>query len=95
MAKLTRLFNAVRKKSEELNKKHGNSFDGLEFWQPLKKELSVLDKHTVKWKSLGKKLTHDIMLVSEYTKNGYEKECMIASHHFLIQQTLQVRQQVH
>jgi len=86
MAKLTRLFNAVRKKSEELNKKHGDQFDGLAFWQPLKKELSVLDNHIVKWKSLGKKVTHDIMLVSEYTKNGYEEEHMIASHHFLIQQ---------
>jgi len=31
-------------------------------------------------------MTHTIMSVPEYTKNGYGKECIIASNHFLIQQ---------
>lgn len=86
MASLKILFNAVRKKSEELNKKYRDRFDGLGFWQPIKKELAVLDNHVVTWKSLGKKLTHEIMSIPEYTKNGYGDECMIESHHFVIQQ---------
>lgn len=84
--KLQKLFDIVKKRSEELNKRHHN-FDGQAFWGPIKHELIELDRYTAsKWKSLGKKITSDIMSLSEYTKDGYGRETIIKSHHFLIQQ---------
>ena len=71
--KLELLFNAILDKSYQLRSKNPKNFDGLGFWQGIKKILEPLDKYSAsKWKTLSKTKTKKIMLLPEYTINGYE-----------------------
>jgi len=87
MEKLEILFNNVLNKSYKLRKAHPTKFDGLGFWQPIKKILEPLDLYTAsKWKTISKSKTHKIMLLSEYTIDGYETKTINEQNHFAIQQ---------
>ena len=85
--KLEVLFNLVLLASYKQRKKN-KQFDGFNFWQPIKKELEKLDKYDdiIKFKKIPDSLVKTIMEISEFYKNGYGKENIIESHHFLIQQ---------
>ena len=49
--------------------------------------LELLDEYSAKkWRKLSKKLTKRIMLLPEYTINGYEEKIIIEDNHFIIQQ---------
>lgn len=62
------IFNSVLDKAYKLRKANPTKFDGLGFWQPIKKILEPLDKYSAKkWKKIPKKLTKKIMLLPEYT----------------------------
>ena len=81
------IFNCVLDKAYKLRKANPTKFDGQGFWQPIKKILEPLDKYSAKkWKKLSKKLTRSIMLLPEYTINGYEEKIIIENNHFIIQQ---------
>ena len=81
------IFNCVLDKAYKLRKANPTKFDGQGFWQPIKKILEPLDKYSAKtWKKLSKKLTKSIMLLPEYTINGYEEKIIIENNHFIIQQ---------
>ena len=81
------IFNNVLDKVYKLRKANPTKFDGKGFWQPIKKILEPLDKYSAKtWKKLSKKLTKSIMLLPEYTINGYEEKIIIENNHFIIQQ---------
>ena len=81
------IFNCVLDKAYKLRKANPTKFDGLGFWQPIKKMLEPLDEYSAKkWKKIPKKLTRSIMLLSEYTINGYEEKIIIENNHFIIQQ---------
>ena len=97
------IFNSVLKKAYELKNKNQNrnqkknrnqnknnnktKFDGLAFWQPIKKMLEPLDEYSAeKWKIIPEKLTNSIMLLPEYIINGYGQQSMIENNHFIIQQ---------
>ena len=81
------IFNCVLEKAYKLRKANPTKFDGKGFWQPIKKILEPLDKYSAKtWKKLSKKLTRSIMLLPEYTINGYEEKIIIENNHFIIQQ---------
>jgi len=85
--KLEILFNNVLHKSYQLRKENPNTFDGKTFWQPIKKRLETLDNHSAsKWKTLSKSKTKKIMLLPEYTINGYEIKEINEKNHFMIQQ---------
>ena len=85
--KLEILFNNVLQKSYQLRKENPNTFDGKTFWQPIKKRLDPLDNHSAsKWKTLSKTKTKKIMLLPEYTINGYETKQINEKNHFMIQQ---------
>lgn len=82
------LFESVKKEVYRLNKKNSN-FDGLKFWQPIKKELSKYDDTDIavyRWKKQNKLQKDNIMKLPEYTINGYGKQSLIQLHHFIIQQ---------
>lgn len=85
--KLEVLFNLVLLASYKQRKKN-KQFDGFNFWQPIKKELEKLDKYDniIKFKKIPDSLVKIIMEIPEFYKNGYGKENIIESHHFLIQQ---------
>lgn len=81
------IFNHVLDKAYKLRKANPTKFDGLGFWQPIKKLLEPLDEYSAKkWKKIPKKLTRSIMLLPEYTINGYEEKSIIENNHFIIQQ---------
>jgi hypothetical protein len=81
------IFNCVLDKAYKLRKANPTNFDGQGFWQPIKKLLEPLDEYSAKkWKKLPKKLTKKIMLLSEYTINGYDQKSIIENNHFIIQQ---------
>jgi hypothetical protein len=81
------IFNCVLDKAYKLRKANPTKFDGQGFWQPIKKMLEPLDKYSAKkWKKIPKKLTRSIMLLPEYTINGYEEKIIIENNHFIIQQ---------
>jgi hypothetical protein len=81
------IFNCVLDKAYKLRKANPTKFDGQGFWQPIKKMLEPLDEYSAKkWKKLSKKLTKSIMLLPEYTINGYEEKIIIENNHFIIQQ---------
>ena len=81
------IFNSVLDKAYKLRKANPTKFDGLGFWQPIKKLLEPLDEYSAKkWKKIPKKLTRSIMLLPEYTINGYEEKIIIENNHFIIQQ---------
>lgn len=81
------IFNCVLDKAYKLRKANPTKFDGLGFWQPIKKMLEPLDEYSAKkWKKIPKKLTRSIMLLPEYTINGYEEKIIIENNHFIIQQ---------
>jgi len=85
--KLEILFNNVLQKSYQLRKENPKTFDGKTFWQPIKKRLETLDNHSAsKWKTLSKSKTKKIMLLPEYTINGYETKQINEKNHFMIQQ---------
>ena len=85
--KLELLFNEILDKSYQLRSKNPNNFDGLGFWQGIKKILEPLDKYSAsKWKTLSKTKTKKIMLLPEYTINGYDDKIMDENNHFIIQQ---------
>jgi len=85
--KLEILFNNVLQKSYQLRKKNPKTFDGKTFWQPIKKILETLDNYSAsKWKILSKSKTKKIMLLPEYTINGYETKQINEKNHFMIQQ---------
>ena len=84
--KLELLFDNVLEKAYKLNKSRKN-FDGLGFWQPIKKMLEPLDRYNAKkWKKISKTKTRKIMLLPEYTINGYDEKTTNRVHHFIIQQ---------
>jgi hypothetical protein len=81
------IFNCVLDKAYKLRKANPTKFDGLGFWQPIKKMLEPLDEYSAKkWKKIPKKLARSIMLLPEYTINGYEEKSIIENNHFIIQQ---------
>jgi hypothetical protein len=81
------IFNSVLDKAYKLRKANPTKFDGLGFWQPIKKMLEPLDEYSAKkWKKIPKKMTKKIMLLPEYTINGYEEKSIIEDNHFIIQQ---------
>jgi hypothetical protein len=81
------IFNNVLEKAYKLRKANPTKFDGQGFWQPIKKMLEPLDEYSAKkWKKIPKKLTRSIMLLPEYTINGYEEKIIIEKNHFIIQQ---------
>ena len=81
------IFNNVLDKAYKLRKANPTKFDGQDFWQPIKKILEPLDEYsTKKWKKIPKKLARSIMLLPEYTINGYEEKIIIENNHFIIQQ---------
>ena len=81
------IFNCVLDKAYKLRKADPTKFDGLGFWQPIKKLLEPLDIYSAKkWKKIPKKLTRSIMLLPEYTINGYDQKSIIENNHFIIQQ---------
>jgi hypothetical protein len=81
------IFNHVLDKAYKLRKANPTKFDGLGFWQPIKKMLEPLDEYSAKkWKKIPKNLTKNIMLLPEYTINGYEEKSIIENNHFIIQQ---------
>jgi len=81
------IFNCVLDKAYKLRKANPTKFDGQGFWQPIKKMLEPLDEYSAKtWKKIPKKLTKHIMLLPEYTINGYEEKIIIENNHFIIQQ---------
>ena len=81
------IFNSVLDKAYKLRKANPTKFDGQGFWQPIKKMLELLDEYSAKkWRKLSKKLTKRIMLLPEYTINGYEEKIIIEDNHFIIQQ---------
>jgi hypothetical protein len=81
------IFNCVLDKAYKLRKANPTKFDGQGFWQPIKKILEPLDIYSAKkWKKISKKLTKSIMLLPEYTINGYEEKSIIEFNHFIIQQ---------
>ena len=81
------IFNCVLEKAYKLRKANPTKFDGQGFWQPIKKMLEPLDEYSAKkWKKIPKKLTRSIMLLPEYTINGYEEKIIIEDNHFIIQQ---------
>jgi len=81
------IFNCVLDKAYKLRKANPTKFDGQGFWQPIKKMLEPLDEYSAKkWKKISKKLTRSIMLLPEYTINGYEEKIIIENNHFIIQQ---------
>ena len=85
--KLELLFNAILDKSYQLRSKDPKHFDGLGFWQGIKKILEPLDKYSAsKWKTLSKTKTKKIMLLPEYTINGYDDKIIDENNHFIIQQ---------
>lgn len=85
--KLEILFDIILDKSFQLRKKDPIYFDGKTFWQPIKKILDPLDNHSAsKWKTLSKSKTKKIMLLPEYTINGYETKQINEKNHFMIQQ---------
>ena len=59
------LFNLIKNKFYKLRKKNPN-IDGKLLWQPIKKELSLVDIKATKWKNISKKVTIDIMNIPEY-----------------------------
>ena len=70
-----------------MRNKDPNHFDGKGFWQSIKTILEPLDKYSAsKWKTLSKSKTKKIMLLSEYTINGYDIKNINENNHFIIQQ---------
>jgi hypothetical protein len=81
------LFDSVLEKSYKLRQSNPLNFDGQGFWQPIKKILEPLDKYNAKkWKQISKTKTRKIMLLPEYTINGYETKLINENNHFIIQQ---------
>ena len=81
------LFDIVLQKSYLLRSKNPYKFDGLSFWQPIKKILEPLDIYQAKkWKSISKRITEKIMLLPEYYIDGYDNKKIIENNHFIIQQ---------
>ena len=81
------LFDNVLEKSYKLRKKNPTNFDGQGFWQPIKKILEPLDTYNAtKWKKISKTKTRKVMLLPEYTINGYETKLIDENNHFIIQQ---------
>ena len=53
----------------------------------IKKMLEPLDRYNAeKWKKISKTKTRKIMLLPEYTINGYDEKTTNRVHHFIIQQ---------
>jgi len=81
------LFDNVLAKSYKLRKQNPTNFDGQSFWQPIKKFLEPLDSYNAKkWKKISKTKTRKIMLLPEYTIDGYETKLINENNHFIIQQ---------
>jgi len=81
------LFDNVLEKSYKLRKSNPTKFDGQGFWQPIKKFLEPLDSYNAKkWKKISKTKTRKIMLLPEYTIDGYETKLINENNHFIIQQ---------
>jgi hypothetical protein len=81
------IFENVLETSYKLRKAKPSQFDGQGFWQPIKKMLEPLDSYNAKkWKSISKTKTRKIMLLPEYTINGYETKVINENNHFIIQQ---------
>jgi hypothetical protein len=81
------LFANVLEKSYKLRKKNPNNFDGQGFWQPIKKLLEPLDSYSAKkWRTISTTKTRKIMLLPEYSINGYENKLINEKNHFIIQQ---------
>lgn len=78
------LFNQISKISKK-NRQNNISFDGKQFWQPIKDILSTSDWKAVKWKMQSKKRYGVIMEMPEFIINGYGETKIIEKNHFLIQ----------
>ena len=86
-SKLELLFDLILDKSYKLRKNDPINFDGYNFWQPIKSILTPLDKYNAKkWKKISKTKTRKIMLLPEYTIDGYETKLINENNHFIIQQ---------
>ena len=85
--KLELLFDHIADKSYKLRSSNPLKFDGQGFWQPIKKMLEPLDEFTAKeWKKISPTKTKKIMLLPEYSINGYETKEINETNHFIIQQ---------
>lgn len=79
------LFHMIVLSSKQLRVENKTA-DGLAFWKPIKKILQKHDKTTFgNWKHMSKRNYHDIMSLPEKSIDGYGKEMMNESNHFLIQ----------
>lgn len=83
--KLEHLFNLVAEKYKK-HRKLDPHFDGKSAWQPIKECLAKYDKITCKYKKLNTALVSEIMSLPEYYIDGYGKQSIIESNHFIIQQ---------
>jgi hypothetical protein len=82
MSSLEVLFDLVMTRSYELRKKNPTTFNGQEFWQPIKKILEPLDDiNAEKWKKMSSTETQKIMSLPEYTDGVIDEH-----NHFIIQQ---------
>jgi hypothetical protein len=80
------IFDAVKTKSKIVNI-NNIKFNGLKFWQPIKKMLSEYDHIKVaKWKNINSKYYKSYMTLPEYTIDGHGSQIIIKRNHFLIQQ---------
>ena len=79
------LFNLILTTAEK-KRKANSKFDGKAFWQPIKEQLSDDGIENIKFKKISKKIVENIMELPEKYIDGYGKEKMIESNHFLIQQ---------
>ena len=78
------LFERIRIVSKQ-KRRENPSFDGLKFWQPIKKILSESSWKATKWKKQSKTKYEKIMSIPEYYIDGHGNTKIIEKNHFLIQ----------
>lgn len=78
------LFDQIRKISKQKRQKNA-SFDGKNFWQPIKTILSESTWKATKWKKQSKTKYEEIMSIPEFFINGHGNTEIIEKNHFLIQ----------
>jgi hypothetical protein len=77
------LFNLISESTKAIRTKKLPNFDGKNFWQPIKDQLSIFDDQYIdSWIPLDKSTINSVMSLPEFDQNGK----MIEINHFLIQQ---------
>ena len=78
------LFDHIRNIAKQKRKKNP-SFDGKNFWQPIKTILSKSTWKATKWRKQSKTKYEEIMSMPEFFINGYGNIEIMEKNHFLIQ----------